>query len=245
MPLLQVSSSTGSRSIAVPSGTSVRAILDTTDLRVRSGCRGNGTCGLCLIQIKGDRAPEPTRAERLQLTPDQLRQGMRLACQVVPSEDLQIRIIHPAAQSDWRSLAAEEYYRPDAARDLRRPTPAQDHSALGVAIDLGTTHINLTLWDLRGRRLTGRSGLNPQAAYGGDVMTRLVAASESPDHAHDLSGLVLDAIGQAILDICSREAYNPSQITPRRDRGEYAPNWRSSPATIMPVCSGRNSGPAN
>ena len=34
-------------------GPSVRDILDATDFRVRSGCRGIGACGLCRVRVTG------------------------------------------------------------------------------------------------------------------------------------------------------------------------------------------------
>ena len=56
--------------------------------------------------------------------------------------------------------------------------------AYGLAIDLGTTNICLSVWDLnQGKRLAARTGLNPQFHYGSDVMTRMTAAAESADIA--------------------------------------------------------------
>ena len=57
-----------------------------------------------------------------------------------------------------------------------------------MAVDLGTTHIRLSLWDKRGgKRLSGRSGINPQLALGTDVMSRLVAAFDAQGNAHLLA----------------------------------------------------------
>ena len=76
----------------------------------------------------------------------------------------------------------------------RRP-PAD--AAYGLAIDLGTTQISLSLWDLKhGHRLYGRVGPNPQSLYGADVVTRLIAAGESPENARRLARLPLEAVAE-------------------------------------------------
>ena len=42
-------------------GQSLRHILDMSDIPVRSGCRGIGACGLCLVKVEtGMREPSVT-----------------------------------------------------------------------------------------------------------------------------------------------------------------------------------------
>ena len=62
-------------------------------------------------------------------------------------------------------------------------------------------------------RLSGRVGLNPQSYYGADVMTRLIAATESPDNARRIARIALDAIREALLLICTMEGFNPRAVT--------------------------------
>ena len=72
--------------------------------RIRSGCRGNGACGLCLVQIVAGNANLPTKNERLILSPEQIERNIRLACQLIPEKDLCIRIINTVSESGWRDL---------------------------------------------------------------------------------------------------------------------------------------------
>ena len=66
--------------------------------------------------------------------------------------------------------------------------------------------IRLGLFDLAdGQCLARRRGPNPQIRFGADVLTRLVAARESPDAARELSALVVAAIGEGLRDLASRE----------------------------------------
>lgn len=214
MPILIVKLEEEERRIPFTPGQSLRDILDTTDVRVRSGCRGIGACGLCHVCIEAGKVGEPTPNEHTHLDSAKLAQGIRLACQVVPKQNLQIVILDPAPKSNWRSLPSGE-----GQRIKRQPVfPLRDllqevKSPCGVAVDLGTTHISLSLCELsRGQRLAGRYGLNPQMNFGSDVMTRLVAASESPRQAETISQQAIEAIGEALLDIATREGINLRQV---------------------------------
>ena len=214
MPLLKVTWQGRQRTLSFQSDPSLRQILDTTDIRVRSGCRGDGRCGLCLVQIEAGTVNEPTENERLGLTQKQLDQGVRFACQVFPLNDLRISIVNPAPTSNWKSIAAHEYFRPLTNPSVENTPRKGIRHSKGVAIDLGTTHISTTLWDIvGGKRLAGRSGLNQQLLFGADVMTRIVAASESVERAKEIAQLAVDSIGEALFDICSREGLNPLEVT--------------------------------
>ena len=53
---------------------------------------------------------------------------------------------------------------------------------LGAAVDIGTTSLSLSLFDLENGELLGASSaLNPQTAYGGDVITRIDYCRENPE----------------------------------------------------------------
>ena len=82
----------GERPYEFTVGHSVRYLLDATDAQVRSGCRGTGGCGLCLVRVHAGEAGEPKLAEHLNLDEDQLAQGVRLACQIVPMDDMTVEV---------------------------------------------------------------------------------------------------------------------------------------------------------
>jgi uncharacterized 2Fe-2S/4Fe-4S cluster protein (DUF4445 family) len=224
MPQLTVMADDTIQDLPFSQGSSVREILDAAGLRVRSGCRGNAACGLCLVQIEAGIANNPTRNELLILTPEQHEQNIRLSCQLLPENDLRIRIINPASKSDWRDLAP--LHLPCAPSPLHRAAPDQagrrvpaeagvdsQFTEYGLAVDLGTTHISLSLWDLQhGNRISGRRGRNPQSCFGTDVVTRLLAADASPDDAGKIARMPLAAIAEAVQDICSRDGLNPWDI---------------------------------
>jgi len=213
MPELAVMLEEGEHRIPFSAGQSLRDILDTTDLRVRSGCRGMGACGLCRVQIRGGEVSIPTSNEQMHLGSTQLAKGVRLACQVTAEQDFQIVILSPARESRWRTP-------PKGARLIRRPSSFPLNSApqhmeplYGVAVDLGTTHINLSLHQLpNGQWLGSRYALNPQMDFGSDVLTRLVAAFESEKYARTIGQLAVNAIGEGLLDMATREGINLQQV---------------------------------
>jgi signal transduction histidine kinase/ferredoxin len=92
MPNLTVIGNKGTSVLPFSSGSSVREILEAAGIHVRSGCRGNGACGFCLVQVKEGTVNAPSAVERLTLSPDQFKKNLRLACQVMPQKDLLIRL---------------------------------------------------------------------------------------------------------------------------------------------------------
>ena len=214
MPILEVVDAQGnitSRRFLV--GASVKTILEGARTRVRTACRGNGTCGLCRIWIESDQVDPATKAELLSLSGEQIAAGMRLACQTILDRDARIRIENPARDTAWRGIPPRQPPRGSAPQAAAENEHRADGS-LGMAIDLGTTNLSLCLWDLASSsRLAGLCGANPQLRFGEDVMSRLVAAEESQAVALELKDLVLQAIGDAIREICSGNGLNPWAIT--------------------------------
>lgn len=87
------------RSILVPSGPVKVTVNDTTEiwgqcgdkllsvlkdggLEIPSACAGAGTCGLCRVQLVDGSGP-PLATETSRLSPTEIREGTRLACQTV------------------------------------------------------------------------------------------------------------------------------------------------------------------
>lgn len=211
MPQLTFLSGQEERHASFEPGPSVRDILEGAGYQVRTACRGHGACGLCEIRLVAGRPTEPTLSERLHIAPERLAQGVRLACQVRPQGDLQIEILNPAPPTKWQSVSCEGF--PPSAWPPR--VMLQEVKApLGVAVDLGTTNIRLALLKLEdGQCLAQRRGRNPQASFGADVLTRLVAAQESPEVVRALSELAVSAIGEGLSDLASREGIDLRRVT--------------------------------
>jgi uncharacterized 2Fe-2S/4Fe-4S cluster protein (DUF4445 family) len=195
-------------------GPSLRDILEEAGYQVRTACRGHGACGLCEVRLIAGQAAEPNLSERLHIAPERLAQGVRLACQVRPQGDLGLEILHPVSPTKWQSVSCEGF--PTSVWPPTGPPPAMGQEVkgpLGVAVDLGTTNIRLALLKLEdGQCLAQRRGRNPQANFGADVLTRLVAAAESPESARALSELAAAAIGEGLNDLAKREGIDLRRV---------------------------------
>ncbi len=213
MPILIITTNTKVSEIHFNPGATVREILDSRNIRVRSSCGGTGSCGLCSIQLLNGASKDHTAAELNKLTLKEREQGARLACQFRPTNDLTIVIDNPAVSSSWRNLSAYEYS-PAFDRIQSISSTGCTQNFYGVAIDLGTTQIRVSLWDLHtGKILAGRSGLNPQAVFGADVLSRMVRAAESWEHSQEMSRLAIGSIAEALQDIASREDVDMQDVT--------------------------------
>ncbi len=75
---------------------------------------------------------------------------------------------------------------------------------LGMAVDLGTTGVAASLYDMSDGRLLAASGLlNPQCNYGEDIITRIDAAGRSPARAEELKRVAVQAIDRMADELAS------------------------------------------
>lgn len=73
----------------------------------------------------------------------------------------------------------------------------------GLAVDLGTTKIAVYLVELlTGETIAHASAMNPQIAYGEDVISRILYCMENPDGQELLQRLVVETINELIQTLC-------------------------------------------
>lgn len=94
----------GGRQVTARANDRLLDILNASGVAVPSGCAGAGTCGLCRVSdVNGAGAALPT--EKARLGAADLRQGVRLACQVVVRGDTGVTV--PDDVLSTRTLACE------------------------------------------------------------------------------------------------------------------------------------------
>jgi uncharacterized 2Fe-2S/4Fe-4S cluster protein (DUF4445 family) len=125
---------------------------------------------------------EVNRAQEERLSPEEIAQGWRLACQCVVEGELEIEL----RQWDAAILVDDT------------PFAFRPRQGLGVAVDLGTTTLVAQLLDLAtGKVLAVSTALNAQARYGADVMSRLHFAVLGGGQ-HQLEALIRQQIGALV-----------------------------------------------
>ncbi len=160
-------------------GSSLRDLL--FEHGVEFPCGGQHRCRGCRIRVV-DGNVDATDIQRERLTEAEIAGGWRLACQCQVDSDLTIEL----RQWDASILSNDSGF---------VFTPQE---GLGVAVDLGTTTVVAQLLDLATGRVLGvRTGLNGQARYGGDIMSRIQHAL-TPGGQDQLTGIIRTEIGKML-----------------------------------------------
>ena len=216
MPFLSVSQQGGMCHILFKAGSSVKEILDSTAIKVRSSCGGIGTCGLCTVRVEEGFVNQPTANELNRLGQKRIEKGLRLACQVRLLNDVRITVENQPLRPMWQIL--NENGSPSPRRGIsgsgsNARGQLRTGGGYGVAVDLGTTHIRLSVWNLQtGQCISGRMGLNPQACFGADVLTRLTAATRSPKTSAEIGDLATNAVRDMLLEISEKKGISTKEI---------------------------------
>jgi uncharacterized 2Fe-2S/4Fe-4S cluster protein (DUF4445 family) len=83
----------------------------------------------------------------------------------------------------------------------------------GLAIDVGTTSVVTTLIELEsGEQLASVSSLNPQAVFGGDLMSRIAFAQFNPGNLRKLNTRIVGLLNQHVAEVCRISGVLPKWI---------------------------------
>lgn len=112
---VRVSFAPGGAAVVVPAGDLLLSAAVAAGVPLVAPCGGRGRCGKCKVKIlKGECAP-PDEQEREVLTPEDLADGMRLACQAIVVDDLEVWV--------------------DPEREVVGRKPLEDDLLEGLAVD--------------------------------------------------------------------------------------------------------------
>ncbi len=83
----------------------------------------------------------------------------------------------------------------------------------GISVDIGTTKLALYLVDLStGEVITKFGEMNPQIAYGEDVVSRIAYATQNQDGRQTLQNAIVNALNKIIQFVCKSSDINHWQI---------------------------------
>jgi uncharacterized 2Fe-2S/4Fe-4S cluster protein (DUF4445 family) len=86
-------------------------------------------------------------------------------------------------------------------------------SRLGLAIDIGTTKLAVYLLDLESGRTVARAGaMNPQVAYGEDLISRIAFTDRYPAGGRVLREKLVDGLNRLIAEMCARVGASRERI---------------------------------
>ncbi|MCL2330844.1 MAG: 2Fe-2S iron-sulfur cluster-binding protein, partial [Phycisphaerae bacterium] len=159
-------------------------------------CGGQGQCKGCRVRVVhgslavDDHAAETNDHHASLLSDEELAAGWRLACCCRADGDLVLDV----GQWEQPILADDSHF---------AFTPRE---GLGIAIDLGTTTLVAQLVDRRtGHVLAVESALNPQAAHGADLMSR-VQFGTTPTNREILTQQIRSTLGQMVRNLLATQS---------------------------------------
>jgi uncharacterized 2Fe-2S/4Fe-4S cluster protein (DUF4445 family) len=182
-------------------------------LAITVECGGKGTCGKCRVVVEPAGKPNNHELDHIPLA--DLEQGVRMACEYKVSETM--RVILPQLHQETKILTKGITRQWDIDPNL--------NGQYGIAIDLGTTTIVAFLLDLTsGTQLAQVASLNPQTAFGEDVMSRLTYAIHEERGLEILQNRVVSEINRLSSQLIESGGIDSIKITRVSITGNTAMN---------------------
>jgi uncharacterized 2Fe-2S/4Fe-4S cluster protein (DUF4445 family) len=188
--------------IQMKKGETLHAGLERSGIHIETPCGGNGICGACRVWVNPASKTPSTPHENI--SPEDDTKGLRLACRTAPTEDIFIRLedhfIYDSADGHQGKIFAH----PPQTRDSFTP--------MGLAIDIGTTTLEICLVSLATGKILGTSAsLNPQVIHGHDVLTRIQYA-KTREGLGKMAFLIQNKLNSLVDELCSSSGIRPEEI---------------------------------
>ena len=178
-------------------GQTLLAAAQDAGVGLASVCGGAGTCEQCRVRLAAGKLSPPTLIEQAALSVTDLSAGFRLACQAEPVSDVKLDIPPESLTSAQRLQVEglEVHLLPEPV--IRTP------GAFGLAVDIGTTKLAAYLIELDTGLTKASSGaMNPQIAFGEDVISRIAFAGSEPGGARKLHEVLVESLNKMLTDMC-------------------------------------------
>jgi Uncharacterized metal-binding protein len=194
-------------------GTEITAEKDETlldaarrgNIQIPAACSGKGICGKCKVRILKGSGGEITEDEKRMLTAEEMAAGIRLACCIRLSADIEAELL------TYDSAAANKKTEVIMPDDFR-PEPA-DAEELGAAFDIGTTTVVGMVWDLHTGKLAGVAAkVNYQNIFGADVISRIQYVGGNQTHALEMQQKVISCMNDILDEISKTGSVDTGRI---------------------------------
>jgi len=217
------------KQVTLASDESVLEALRRSGFEIEGPCNGQGICGKCRVRVEHPEKVPETPHRRISES-DSLEKGIRLACRLIPQTDISLHLpddftvdarilegehlsgvdLKPAAVVSHNGSYRMQYAGEDTGAELTRWKP--EYSPKGLAIDIGTTTLVITLFCLQtGKQLSTASSINPQTRFGNDVVSRIQMGS-TQQGLDELAGVVRKELNRLIAEICINSRAAPDEI---------------------------------
>lgn len=165
-------------------------------------CGGRSSCGKCKVMIEGPVA-DPTDMDKAVFSEEELNKGYRLACITKALPGMKVKVL------DENEKSAKILESIDILLD---DGPADPSSELGIAVDIGTTTVVVYLVRLKVGVIAVTSSINPQVAFGADVISRISYCERESDGLSTMQVSIINQINKMIDEVVKNAGVNKSQI---------------------------------
>lgn len=196
----------GKRGLASPGETLLEAAR-AAGIGLASVCGGAGTCEECRLRLLEGELTPPTLVEQTALGETDLAAGWRLACQAEALGNVKVEI-------PPESLTAPQRLQLEGRASRIEPQPAVTApGAHGLAVDVGTTKLAAYLVALESGETVAQAGaMNPQIAFGEDVISRILHAGQSPEASGELQGILVETLNHLLEELCAEAQVPPERV---------------------------------
>lgn len=190
----------------VAPGTPLTEAADAAGARIGRHCGGAGVCGKCRVRTGADDPLSPvSETERGALGEAGIKEGLRLSCCARVVRGGSVTIVDRVESKGHSILEGFS----DGISDW-----APDAKGYGVSVDIGTTTVVCYLFDLDGHESIDKiSFLNPQVAFGDDVISRIAYASSSPDALPRIQAVLTEEMDKSLGVLAERNGIKKEEIT--------------------------------
>ena len=174
----------GGQTISVSEGVNLLEAARAAGLTPNAPCGGKGTCGKCRVRLL-----------HLEDQPEVL------ACQTPVNSPMTVRFLSDEGKSQVISTES----------DLTLGQfPVDSREGYCVAFDIGTTTVVGYLLTGSGAELGSVGRLNPQMAYGADVISRINYCLENSQEP--LTTVIRKTLKEQILHLCEKQGISDSEV---------------------------------
>jgi uncharacterized 2Fe-2S/4Fe-4S cluster protein (DUF4445 family) len=210
------------KEVEIRSEETVMQALRKGGYEIEGPCNGQGICGKCRIRVENPADVPQTPHRRISETEVRDKE-IRLACRLIPRGDITVHLpddfsvdarilegehlggieLKPAAVVVSRKNAYWMQYAGEDSEVILQKWGAQ-FSAKGLAIDVGTTTLVVTLFCLvTGKELSTASSINPQTKFGHDILSRIQKGSTEEGLA-EVAGVVRKELNRLVQTACKK-----------------------------------------
>ena len=132
MPFIKVN---GNHTLECGVGMNLMTLLIRGGYELNNACGGRGVCGKCKVRILNTSESALSKTEKMFLTPEEQRQGIRLACMVRVRQDMEVETL--SREREYAVLA--EGHLPEWVTEHSKDAAGPDE--YGIAADVGTTTV--------------------------------------------------------------------------------------------------------